>query len=117
MEAEKIINLTPHSVKIFSDSGYSVVFEKNPNTPIARIEEDVKAGGSIFGVPLSSTSNIRITGLPEKTPGVFYIVSHPLAMEARRPDLLFPRQMVCDPVNGRVIGAKSLSRIDSEDER
>ena len=126
---KKIINLTPHEVRLLDDEGNTVaVF---PSEGVVRLEEKKELIGYLeeervtFGIyddPYESPSVARIpvyrkefgaTNLPEKREGVYYIVSSLVAQAFPRDDFLVPDQLVRDS-EGRVIGARSFAIFSKE---
>lgn len=109
----KLINLTPHTISILTDSDMGTI-DIHPWTAPARCEmvrEEVcslRYGGA--EIPVNRVSHGAITGLPEPEKGVWYIVSGLVAQAARRDDVLSVDDLVRDD-KGRVIGARALARI------
>lgn len=129
----KIVNLTPHSVQVYSSESFVGLEQTNPTTwladavegsPIATYESNgvarVKVSSAddepIAGVPTVKSIYGSIEGLPEYQDGVFYIVSLPLISAALNTgrttkDLLSPYQVVRSRSNGSlVLGCMGFAR-------
>ena len=102
----KIINLTPHSVRIL-DSDNNVVREYK-SEGVIRLSEKRSKITEIDGIALFQKT-FGTTDLPEPQPNTYYIVSSLVAqMFPNRKDLLIPDQIVRDK-DGRIIGCRSFS--------
>lgn len=104
---KRIINMTPHEVKIVDDEEALIKsFAASGN--LARCKTVPVSAGSLDGLPLTKTEYGDVEGLPDQQPDVFYIVSALVRTRLpERKDLLSPGQQVRDDA-GRVIGCKSL---------
>ena len=105
-----VINLTPHSLNLVTDSGTVTV---PPSGVVARVAVARESAGTVtidgVTVPLSRATYGAIEGLPDPQPNTFYVVSAVVASAARdRNDLLVPDDLVRDE-HGRVIGARGLA--------
>lgn len=98
-------NLTPHPVKILGE-GWTVEI---PSTGVLRLREEIRDAGTIDGIPVIRRVFGEIEGLPEETPGVFYIVSLPVFAATNRKDFLAVGETVRNE-KGEVIGCKNLVR-------
>lgn len=114
-DIKKLVNLTPHPIRIPLGGGV-LVFEESGQC--ARISTEIVEGPPIMGVPTALVRHGEITGLPDKEEGVGYIVSQMIALESGRDDLYFPTELVRDKA-GRVTAAAKLARVirhhDKED--
>lgn len=109
-EVSWFMNLTPHSVTIFSGNSK---FEF-PKMGLARVATIPVDACEMNGVPFFITSYGETQGLPQPETGVTYIVSMVVAQaNPFRTDLVFPAS---DPANavrdgeGNLIGFKALTR-------
>lgn len=104
----KLINLTPHDIHLMDDT--EEVIETVPGASKPAVVGTSKVlQGHIKGMPLYKTKYEDISGLPEKEPHVYYIVSSVVAHAAiDRDDLLVPSDLVRNS-SGLVIGCKSFS--------
>lgn len=103
---KRVINKTPHDVKIVSEEGETLkVF---PSEGTIRLSAKTVEVGEIGGIRLTKTQYGDPEGLPEEADGVYYIVSAMIkAACPDRRDLLVPAEQVRDEV-GRIIGCRSL---------
>lgn len=109
----KIINLTPHEVKLVDDKGaVKKVFPESgkfirlvENTSI--IEKMEYDGVTI---PYTRTTMGAADYLPPEVPGVQYIVSRSVAEALRRNDLVFPNQILRNG-SGNIVGCRSFGFI------
>ena len=108
MEIRKLINLTPHPIRIPLGGG---VFVFEGSGQCARIQTEIEEGPPIMGVPTSLVRHGEITGLPPRETGVGYIVSQIVALHSERDDLFYPTETVKDR-HGRITGAVRLARVD-----
>ena len=106
----KLLNLTPHQINLVTESGHLAI---DP-TGLARCQEVTISLGVLtvngIEVPLTKKTFGEIVGLPERVPGVGYIVSAVVAQEAwaqGRTDVFCPGSPVRDS-EGRIIGAECL---------
>jgi hypothetical protein len=101
----KLINLTPHTVKLVNELGVLEVF---PTGTVARVSSTQEEVGRVIGVPLVRATFGAVTGLPDPVEGTLYIVSALVrAALPGRADLASPGDLVRDEA-GNVVGAKSL---------
>lgn len=112
----KVVNLTPHEVRIVDESNELIA--AIPSSGVARAEQrDVPAGsiefdGSSIPVVLTEFGGVE---LPEPTEEVAYIVSTITVQAAKavgRPvwDLLFPSGVPIRDANGQIVGVRALAR-------
>src|SRR5690348_14086203 len=105
-KATMIINLTPHAVDIYRADSPGVVDPQRhrpitsikPSGTVARLAEEVLSGQPAAGapdVPIVLVEYGHVIGLPPAQPGVWYVVSLPLALAlpARRDLLVSYRQV------------------------
>ena len=105
----KIINTTPHDIKIVSEEGEVLRTFPKAETPV-RVAATVKTVGELDCIAIEETVFGEVEGLPEAEEGTYYIVSRLVASAASgRTDLLVPGQQVRNS-DGVVVGCKSLSR-------
>lgn len=106
----KIINLTPHKVTIVNAEGASIM-EIPVSGIIARVTCETVQVGEIEGIPVTETSYSEVTGLPDPSKEIIYIVSSLVAQRcSNRNDVFIPNESVRD-AEGRIIGCKSLGRV------
>ena len=85
----KIVNLTPHDVKLFHE-GKEHVF---PNAGvIARVASSSEFSHSVNGLPVHKTIYAEVENLPEPQDGVIYIVALLVAqvLAGTRTDIVCP---------------------------
>ena len=90
-EIRKLVNLTPHQIRIPLGGGV-LIFEESGQC--ARISTTIEEGPPIMGVPTSLVKHGEITGLPDREEGVGYIVSQMIALQAGRDDLYYPTELM-----------------------
>jgi hypothetical protein len=109
----RLINLTPHPVNLLLEGRTITV---PPEGVVARVREEILPDTGIVldgGVEIPVVRKVlrEVVGLPEPSEGVFFIVSLAVAQAARdREDLLIPDDFVRDE-EGRIVGARRLSRL------
>lgn len=109
----KIVNLTPHPIKICDDAG-NVIRVIEPTKPTARVASDTEVVGYVDGIPITETVFGSVENLPDPAPEVFYVVSL-LVQQAcpDRADLLRPDtgpQNAVRDASGCIVGVKALAR-------
>ena len=122
-----IINLTPHSVTVYSTNDVTEVTKGSytslilkegaqplvtyPSQGVARAASVKEQVDVVNGIPVYSTSYGEPEGLPEKKEGVFYLVSALTAQAAKgRKDLLLVDGAVRDG-EGKIVGCTAFGRI------
>lgn len=104
-----LINLTPHAVTFLVDGKDPIVIP--PDGTVARLTTSTKVVGEFDGIPITTTVFGDVTGLPEPSDGVGFIVSSLVAGRIKdREDVFIPNDSVRDS-EGRIIGCRSLGRI------
>jgi len=108
----RLINLTPHPVNLLLEGRTITV---PPEGTVARVREEIlpDAGIMVDGdfIPVVRKVLREVTGLPEPSEGVIFVVSLAVAQAARdREDLFVPDDFVRDE-EGRILGARRLSRL------
>lgn len=112
----KVINLTPHAVRIIDDENNLVT--EIPSSGVARAaQRDIPAESLEFegsSIPVVKTEFGGVE-LPEPTEGVVYIVSNITVQAAKAvgrstEDLLFPSGVPVRDANGQIIGVRALAR-------
>lgn len=105
-----LINLTPHTINFFNESG-TMFHSVEPEAVPARVSCKTVQIGYRDGLPVTTTEYSEVTGLPEPKEGVAYIVSALVAQRVpERDDIYIPNEAVRDE-QGRIIGCRSLGRI------
>ncbi len=109
----RVVNLTPHEVKIV-DGGNNVV-AVFPSDGVARASQHDVLVDEINSIPVVKTEFGEVLGLPEPTEGTVFIVSR-ITVEAARAqglstdDLLVTSGAVRDD-QGRIVGCRALARL------
>lgn len=109
----RVVNLTPHEVKIV-DGGNNVV-AVFPSDGVARASQHDMLVDEINSIPVVETEFGEVLGLPEPTEGTVFIVSR-ITVEAARAqglstdDLLVTSGAVRDD-QGRIVGCRALARL------
>lgn len=104
----KIINLTPHTLNIHTETD---VREIPPSGEVARVTETRTQQRAVGDIPvdLVTFSTETVTGLPAPADDTIYVVSSlVLAAVPNRPDVFAPGAAVRDTEN-KIIGCKGLS--------
>lgn len=104
----KIINLTPHEIKIVGADGK--VIQSFPSEGVVRCQVTRQQAGEVNGIPVNRTIFGDVEGLPEQQEGIVYIVSALVAQATKRDDVLIPDDAVRDE-QGRIIGCKAFARV------
>ena len=112
----KLVNLTAHSLRIHGNDGFVMnlaapddnteawcYFGRDP-AGVVEIESRDRLLGSIY----VSQPNDQVRRLPPPQDGAIYIVSHPVARSAKRPDVLSPGEMVYNR-HGEPVGCMGLT--------
>jgi len=103
----RIINCTPHELKLFRPDG-SVVTIPKPSGPAARVAATNTVVGEVDGIPLFRTVFGAVENLPAEEAGVIVVVSALVrAACPARTDLASPGELVRD-AGGNVTGARGL---------
>jgi len=110
----KVVNLTPHEVRVVAENGMDVVYP--PSGKVARLQT-VNRVINIEGLPpVVNTEVTGIEGLPAPEPGVVYLTSSLVAQYAARLgrlDVLSPDTGPESAVRneaGQIIGVRRLQR-------
>lgn len=118
----KLVNLTPHALKIFHEAPFDDNWESfhQTNSPwsgqTARCtEKRIAIGyidtGTFPSIPVHRVSYGDITGLPEPEENTCYIVSMMIAQAMpHRKDLYYPGELVRDKY-GMIVGCIGLSQV------
>lgn len=104
----KIVNLTPHALRIIGLDGEEIAVE--PSGLVARQAVEYRPAGDVAGrIPVTEAVYGEVTNLPEPQDGVIYVVSGLVEANVAREDVFAPGELVRDDA-GRVIGCKGLKR-------
>ena len=110
---ERIVNLTPHAVRIVTERGEAQYELPGGSTP-ARVHEEVQAVDLVsangFTSPIRNLITSAIDDLPAPQLGTLFVVSRITAMASQRADLVFPHGEVRDTA-GQIIGVTGLARV------
>ena len=109
----RIVNLTPHEVKVLDDDDNVIAIF--PSVGVARARQHDVPAGEIESIPVVKTEFGEVSGLPEPAEGIVYIVSR-ITIEAARAqgrstdDLLVTSGAVRDS-QGRIVGCRAFARL------
>ena len=108
------VNLTPHAINIVDEANQ--VIRTFVSEGVARAAQRTELVGEIDGVRITKSAVGEPVDLPEYRDGVFLIVSLATVNAARAfgrrvDDLLITNEAVRDD-QGRIIGCRSLGRVD-----
>ena len=123
----RIINLTPHPVRLYKadtpdqveDLDDGVLLTLPPAGELARLSEAVTGTDALVTeegvrVPVSLVSYAEIEGLPEPKEGTVFVVPLMTALAAAgRQDLLVPYEQVRNG-EGTVVGCRRLGRVQAQ---
>ena len=120
MAERKIVNLTPHSVRIYhpdtpdriDDLQHGLICVIPASGTVARLATiDLGTWHYIDGIPIEGVEYGHAHDLPPKEEGVHYVVSLALALGQRgRDDLLVPYSEVRN-TDGTVVGCRLLALV------
>lgn len=103
-----IINLTPHAITLILQN-QTLTFE--PSGTVARVSASVETISHIGDIPVTKTTFGQVENLPDPSNGTVYLVSSLVAQAVKeRTDVFIPNESVRDEA-GRIIGCKSLGRL------
>ena len=118
----KLINLTPHALRVYSNDGAELLVELPPSGSVARVlvtRVDAgrisvpspladKAEGGTASIGLARSTYGAVTGLPEATADTVLVVSALVRLALPlRADLASPRELIRDSA-GQPVGCKGL---------
>ena len=108
----RLINLTPHEIKIVGTSGEPLAVLP-PSGSVARVAVTREIVGDVGGVPVFRTAYGAVTGLPDEQPGMALVVSAIVrqAVPGRR-DVFSPGELVRG-VDGQPTGCRGLDGNDT----
>ncbi len=124
----KVINATPHAIVICSNEGVTqdpktkqftaetveVLHSLPPSGIIPRVAMSSIDAEPLLGIPVQLIQYGEIEGLPDSTPGVYYVVSGLVAasaVKANRTDCLAPGALVRNANNpSEVLGCLFLQK-------
>lgn len=123
----KIINLTPHPVRIYGEDtpdrvdnpDDGVLLTLPPSGQFARLSEAVTGADTVVTeegvkIPVSIVSYAEVEGLPDPQQGVAYVAPLMTALAATgRDDLLVPYEQVRN-LEGTVVGCRRLGRVQTQ---
>jgi len=84
----KVINCTPHPIKVRRNDGSEIVFE--PSGILPRVSTIETLAGEIKGIPCVTQTQGEISGLPEPETGTVFMVSALVFNASDRRDLIAP---------------------------
>jgi len=105
----EIINLTPHTLNIFSPEGEELMTIK-PSGDIARVDVNMEGSGTLPGpIPTYVATYGDIEALPAPEAGKAFIVSGLVEAATSRPDVYAPGELLRDP-DGRPKGCVGMKQ-------
>ena len=108
----KIVNLTPHTVKMIGENNEIVAEYLSVGN--ARVSSTFEKVGELSGFPILKTTYGATDGLPEPDGETIYIVSMVVAMaNPHRNDIVSPNtapQAVLRDDSGNIIGVRSFAK-------
>jgi len=110
----KIVNLTPHRIDFCTADG-SPLMSVEPSGTIARVSVKTETIGEIAGIPVTKSVYSDVVDLPAPQEETVYVVSSLVAQRCvDRDDVFIPNESVRDS-EGKIIGCKSLGKVDGMD--
>ncbi len=113
----RIINLTPHDLNIFDESGQQILATIPASGQVARVQtkQTVIDHITVDGISISvvKTEFGYVEGLPEPQEDIVYIVSSLVAQAVNRPDVLAPDtgpQSAVRDEEGRIVGVRRFQK-------
>lgn len=104
----KMVNLTPHEVRVIRDGLEDIVFPASGE--VARLAQiELGSADHGFGVPFQMVQYGQLVQHVPHVEGTWYLVSLPTALGCPRGDFVFPYDEVRDS-DGRIIGCRMLGR-------
>lgn len=108
------VNLTPHALNVHDENG-SPLMLLEPSGDVARVEAVKVLNRISGGVPIYTSIYGDVVGLPERKPGVYYVVSRMVVQalqdsypSEQRYDVVSPGDLLRDDL-GRPIGCIGFS--------
>ena len=84
---KKIVNLTPHVIKVRTEAGTWVFM---PSGVVARVAVDSRRVGDAEGIPIYLAQFGSVEGLPDPEPDTLFLVSSLVGQASKRSDLVAP---------------------------
>ncbi len=114
IKVKKIINLTPHEITLLDENGNEILMLPPAEKPARATVKNERVGVVGVGGVEIPLNGMKVEGetenLPEPKEGVIFIVSLLVCRaNPHRGDLFIVDELVRDK-NGRILGAKALSR-------
>jgi hypothetical protein len=114
-----IINLTPHEITIYDQTGQEIVLRIPPSGKVARVSISAQTVGEINGVAVRKTTYGDVQDLPDPQPDTVYIVSTIvlIALQSKgitRTDVVSPDTSPDSAVRdsqGKILGVKYFQTI------
>ncbi len=113
----RVINLTPHDLNIFDESGQQVLTTIPASGQVARVSTKQTVTGHItvdgISIPVVKTEFGDVQGLLEPQENTVYIVSSLVAQAVDRPDVLAPDtgpQSAVRDEGGRIVGVRRFQK-------
>lgn len=109
-----IVNLTPHAVVVYDESGEKVL-QEIPSSGMARVEQNSERFANVNGIPVNKTVYGKIENVPKQKEGTIYIVSLITAQaikeqEPNRNDIYIVDEIVRNE-KGQILGCKAFAQI------
>ncbi|RJL24002.1 hypothetical protein [Bailinhaonella thermotolerans] len=108
---DQLVNLTPHDVVVHSPDGARHVLPPGGTPPRCRERRRVISALPVPGgwtMPVYEVDFGEAENLPERRPGVWYIVNRFVAEASGRPDLVYPDGLIQDGT-GMITGCHTLA--------
>jgi hypothetical protein len=114
MVEKKFVNLTPHEIVVYDQTGQNIILRIPPSGTVCRVSTISKVVGEINGIPVRKTVYGEIENLPPPQPDAIYITSTLVLIALKdkgiRRDDVIATDTTSDSVirdkDGKIIGIK-----------
>ena len=109
-EKMRVVNLTPHHIKVVHPHDPNVVKEYAPSGVVCRVKLSSEKVDTIDDMPVYETQHEAVDNLPEPEDGVVYLVSRLVVecLQGERMDVISPGDAIRDR-SGRIVGCRGFS--------
>ena len=119
----RLVNLTPHSIKVFDDRNQMVEEIPSSKLPVRVVESCIARYGMavktdrkmVHGFLVKELVESKISNMPDKKQNTMYIVSRVaaqyIARYMQRDDILTIADYVRDPKSGVILGCRNFCKV------
>ncbi len=101
-----LVNCTPHTLNIHEGNEVTTI---EPSGTVARVSTTTTPVVPVDGISVNRRTLGTVTGIPDSSPGVFYVCSGMVEGATDREDVFSPGELVRND-KGQPIGCKGLSQ-------